>query len=384
MYKSNRLITYFDIPERDSKEQLKEDADLFCSDSRFVQILEAFPDLALVLNKRRQIIKCNKKALRVFNVENPDEILGKRFGEAFHCIHHSETEAGCGTSMFCRECGAAKALKHTREKQIEAEEECRIITSANNKEISYDFFVRTQPLKFKQNDFTIFSVRNISGDKRRETLERIFFHDVINTAGAVNGLANLLPIITNENERVEITDVLIDSSDQLLNEISTQREIRNAENGNLNVNVELTTINKIIWSSFELYSKHELAKGKGFKFDTFKNDVEIAVDKTLVIRSIGNLIKNALEATPEGGQIKLYAIHNEDSVSFCVYNNKVIPENVKIQLFQRSFSTKSQKGRGIGLYSVKLIVEQYLNGKVSFVSNEQDKTIFTIQLPQTK
>ncbi|MEW6195823.1 MAG: ATP-binding protein, partial [Bacteroidota bacterium] len=46
------------------------------------------------------------------------------------------------------------------------------------------------------------------------------------------------------------------------------------------------------------------------------------------------------------------------------------------------FSTKQKKGRGIGLYSVKLIIEQNLKGKVSFVSNEQVGTIFTIEMPR--
>ena len=378
----HKLITYFDTPEKESKERIQADANLLSSDPRFSQILEAFPDLALVLNQHRQILMCNSKALNIFKTTNLNDVLGKRFGEAFNCIHHAELEAGCGTSTFCKECGAAKALKHTHEKHTDAEEECRIISSLDEKEISYDFFVRTQPVKFNEHEFIIFSVRDISGDKRRETLERIFFHDVLNTAGAVNGLANLLPNVENEKDRIDIMAVLINSADQLLNEITSQRELRNAENGNLSVNIGVTSVNKIIWSSFELYSNHELAKGKNFKFDTFKNDVEIVVDKTLIVRSIGNLIKNALEATPEGRQVKLYAVDEDESISFCVYNDSVIPENVKLQLFQRSFSTKEKKGRGLGLYSVKLIVEQYMKGKVGFISNDREKTIFTINLPK--
>lgn len=50
-----------------------------------------------------------------------------------------------------------------------------------------------------------------------------------------------------------------------------------------------------------------------------------------------------------------------------------------MQIFQRSFSTKG-KGRGIGTYSVRLLSENYLKGNISFVSNEYEGTIFTVEL----
>ena len=68
-----------------------------------------------------------------------------------------------------------------------------------------------------------------------------------------------------------------------------------------------------------------------------------------------------------------------DTVKFWVKNDKVIPIYVQAQLFQRSFSTKDSS-RGIGTYSVKLLTENYLKGKVSFVSNETDKTVFSVEL----
>jgi sensor histidine kinase regulating citrate/malate metabolism len=50
-----------------------------------------------------------------------------------------------------------------------------------------------------------------------------------------------------------------------------------------------------------------------------------------------------------------------------------------MQLFQRSFSTKGT-GRGLGTYSIRLLTENYLEGKVSFVSNEAEGTVFSIEL----
>ena len=73
-----------------------------------------------------------------------------------------------------------------------------------------------------------------------------------------------------------------------------------------------------------------------------------------------------------------------EEVVFAVHNPAVIPEQVQLQMFQRSFSTKSQPGHGIGTYSMKLLGEQYLGGKVTFVSRFPEGTTFTLTLPKSR
>jgi sensor histidine kinase regulating citrate/malate metabolism len=52
-----------------------------------------------------------------------------------------------------------------------------------------------------------------------------------------------------------------------------------------------------------------------------------------------------------------------------------MPRAVQLQIFQRSFSTKGN-GRGLGTYSMKLLSERYLNGRVTFKSSSRDGTVF--------
>ena len=68
---------------------------------------------------------------------------------------------------------------------------------------------------------------------------------------------------------------------------------------------------------------------------------------------------------------------------FSVNNPGVIPDDVGLQIFQRSFSTKGH-GRGLGTYSMKLFGENYLNGKVYFQSDDKKGTTFTIELKLDK
>jgi sensor histidine kinase regulating citrate/malate metabolism len=69
-----------------------------------------------------------------------------------------------------------------------------------------------------------------------------------------------------------------------------------------------------------------------------------------------------------------------DGIVFSVRNPSVMDRSVQLQVFQRSFSTKGT-GRGIGTFSIKLLTEQYLGGKVWFESGEPGGTVFHVRLP---
>ena len=93
-----------------------------------------------------------------------------------------------------------------------------------------------------------------------------------------------------------------------------------------------------------------------------------------------NLVKNAVEACPEGQSVTVGCAPQEDKVRFTVHNPAFIPREVQLQIFQRSFTTKGA-GRGLGTYSVKLLTEQYLQGQVGFTSSPEQETVFFVTLP---
>ncbi len=94
------------------------------------------------------------------------------------------------------------------------------------------------------------------------------------------------------------------------------------------------------------------------------------------------MVKNALEATGIGGIVTIGCEDLGDHIQFWVHNAEVMPEEVQLQVFQRSFSTKGEEGRGLGTYSMKLLGERYLGGKVDFTSHSPEGTTFTLTLPK--
>ncbi len=373
------LETYFASPLRSPDENIERDRMIIENNPTIMQLLEGFPDLALILNENRQLVAFNSKACVYVPEAIQANVYGMRPGEAVDCIHSKEMPAGCGTSQFCVECGAVKAIVHTIDKNESAVEECRITRKKNDVEESLDLRVHTSVINIDGKPFTLFSIKDIANEKRRYALERIFFHDILNTAGALDGLISLLPDSEGE-ELVDLETTLPKISTQLINEIIAQRQLLSAETGSLVPEITTLSLNKILNEAGLLYTGHEAAKRKTISVNPVDRDIEFKSDKTLLVRSIGNLIKNALEASKSGDNVKVSAHFSDNKIFIHVWNSAVMPKNVQLQMFQRSFSTKAASGRGIGTYSVKLLVEQYLKGKISFVSDEEHKTTFTIAL----
>jgi K+-sensing histidine kinase KdpD len=375
------ITTYFDTPFRSTFSEIEKQK-IFLKKFTIVRnLLEALPVATVLLDTNRQIVAYNQTAQNILSPDENNRIEGRRVGEAVNCIHAFEMPAGCGTSKFCEECGAGKCNKYTGETLQSCVNECRITTKKDNIENSLDLRVHTSIVDLEEKHFTFFTIEDIQDEKRRKVLERIFFHDVLNTASAVMGLSEIIKDSESLDEIKEFKTMMHSSSEQLVKEIQSQRDLINAEHGTLSLNKVSNSVNEIISNAFSIYKNHKLSKGKQYTCDFEKKDTRINTDNVLLVRCIGNLIKNALEATEINGSVHVYSICEEGNVKFNVQNNGVIPDNIQLQIFQRSFSTKAASGRGIGTYSVKLLVEQYLKGNVSFKSNTNVGTIFTIELP---
>lgn len=345
-------------------------------------MLEGFPGLAAILDKNRQIVAHNSQAATIFRGIGGEQAFGKRLGEALGCAHAGDMEGGCGTSKFCAECGAAQSIRLTAERSSVQSRECRIRTMLLGKEGSLNLRVFTSPLRIDGEMFTLFTLKDIAHEKRLQALERIFFHDVLNTAAAINSISSLMGGVEDADQMRELVALLRSSSWQLIHEIHAQRDLLTAERGELAFVVEPVTTTRIVSSVLELYISHDLSYGKTLDFKPLAPDVEIETGVVHLVRCLGNLVKNALEASEAGHEVKLYCEQSEGDVTFHVQNQAVMPERVQLQVFQRSFSTKASVGRGLGTYSVRLLVEQYLHGQVRFESNAEIGTVFSIRLPK--
>ena len=340
------------------------------------QILCSVPDVLLFLNEQRQIVFANNAAYCFLGVEPSPELFGKRPGEAIGCVHATETEGGCGTTEFCQTCGAVQAILAAQRGDSDVKE-CRI--ALEDSWDALDLKVSTVPFEYDGEQFTICAVQDISHEKRRRALERTFFHDVLNTVGGLQGFVELL--MESEPEEVpEVAGTVSQISHQLIEEIQSQRSLLAAEADEFSVTLDELKTKEILEELAVVYRRHEVAKGKTIAIADDSENLVFRSDYALLLRVIGNMLKNAVEATPAGSKVSLGVRRNADQVEFWVNNPTFMPRDVQLQVFQRSFSTKGP-GRGIGTYSIRLLVSRYLRGTVDFETSKKWGTTFRVHLP---
>lgn len=372
----NLLFTDFAPAERDSINIIQDRYYQLMNLPEVKKLTDSIPNILLILNDKRQVVYANQRLYELLQKDSIDDVLGLRPGELLNCQHSRTSPGGCGTTIFCSKCGAVNAIQKSLDGFVSVEE-CRIIDFNNN---AYDLKVWATPYEYNGDKYSIFAMQDISGEKRKDALERIFFHDIINTAGGLLGISQVIK--ENPEEINEFKDMLFDVAAALMDEIQAQKILIQAENGNLTTSFSPVNTIDALHSVKNIYSKHIVAQEKSVEVSSDSIDKTFFTDSTLLKRIIGNLTKNALEAIREGEAVILGANQEENKIIFWVKNSLVIPLEVQLQLFQRSFSTKGA-GRGLGTYSVKLLTENYLKGKVYFKSNDELGTIFFVELPTT-
>ncbi len=375
--------TYFAPAERAGEAELRAAWQAFHSDATASTMLDAVPDMALVLNQQRQIVDANRRVFEQLGVAGIEAMLGRRPGEAVGCLRADVGPNGCGTSPFCATCGAVNAILESLANGGTASRECRLATCGTADGGSFDLLVQATLIHVRDLPLVLVVLRDISSEKRRQVLERVFLHDVMNTAGGIHGLAEILLAEEDPSAEVEYKQDVYRLSEKMIDEISAHRELLMAENGDLRVQMRVLLVPDVITEVATLYRYHPAAEGRTLRVGNTPATV-IESDPTLLRRVLGNLIKNAVEATPPGGTVTISAEPEgtgdgaPQSLVFLVHNPTVMPDDVQRQIFLRSFSTKPGTGRGIGTYSVKLIAERYLGARVSFTSQEPAGTTFAV------
>jgi two-component system sensor histidine kinase HydH len=96
--------------------------------------------------------------------------------------------------------------------------------------------------------------------------------------------------------------------------------------------------------------------------------------------AVGNLLRNAKEATPTGGQVMVSTVRDGRDVLVRVTDTGAgIPAEVLPRVFEPYFSTK-KAGTGLGLPTVRRVVEEH-GGTLTLESEVGKGTQFTMRLP---
>ncbi len=148
----------------------------------------------------------------------------------------------------------------------------------------------------------------------------------------------------------------------------------------MDVRLEATQLAELLKEVLEI-AKPQLQKSNIQLAQLLPIDVpEVYVDRALLKQAVLNLVLNAAEAMPNGGQLRLVLSRRGEMAEITVGDTgKGIPLENQQRIFQLFFTTRPG-GSGIGLASAFRIVQLH-NGSIDFTSEVGRGTTFRIELP---
>lgn len=374
--------SHFLSAEKASDHILEFEFDQIKNSDCFISFINTMPNHVAILNTQRQIVYGNDAMMHLLNYTEEIDVLGIRLGEALKCVNSKTDIGGCGTSEHCKHCGAANSFNESQISNKSVSKECRITTEENDLNKYLDLKITTSPFEFKDTQYWIVTIEDISDTNRRAALEKLFFHDILNIVGSLKGVSELLKhyTINEDEENSKYIDIVNSLCKVLWDEIEAQRLMVSAESGDLQLKFESINTLKLVEEVVSFMKHHAVSKSKKISIHPSFEDKVLVTSQLALKRILVNMIKNALEASKIDSVIEINCIEKSGKLKISVYNQGFMNDVVQAQVFQKSFSTKG-KGRGLGTYSIKLLTERYLKGSVGFVSSHEYGTEFFVVLP---
>jgi signal transduction histidine kinase len=106
----------------------------------------------------------------------------------------------------------------------------------------------------------------------------------------------------------------------------------------------------------------------------------IYIDPSKMAIAIRNLLKNAIEAMPEGGKLVVEIIDKKNNVEIIISDTGVGVSPELNEVIYTPFMAERKNGRGLGIPTAKRIIESH-GGELSYESEVGKGSIFTIMLP---
>ncbi len=125
-----------------------------------------------------------------------------------------------------------------------------------------------------------------------------------------------------------------------------------------------------------------LGQGKDLEVVVRVEPVACTHSPRLVREALFNILKNATEASPDGGLVSIECQKAGEMVHISISDQgRGLPAYLKDRLFEPFFTTKGSRGTGLGLGVARHIIEEVHRGSIDIRSAEGEGTTVTVTLP---
>ena len=360
-----------------NKEQLLRD--LKESEDRYRAVTETSIDAIITASAHDKILTWNKGAETIFGYD-AEEVLGRSLTiiipERYRKAHTK---------------GVDRFLK-TREKHIIGTKLEMMALRKDRTEFPIEL-----TLSYWESDSGIYFgaiIRDITDRRQieqiREDVQRMMRHDLKSPLIGITGLARRLLKGKNLTEKQRKAASLIqESGENTLKILERSRDLFQMEQGTYELNPQpvnlLDILNRIKIQLEPLTLQKKITiriaisrPSKNETLDTVNGDGD------LLEMMLANLLKNAIEASPENAPIAIgikASLVNDQKVHVIdIHNRAAIPEEIRDHFFEAYTTSGKKGGMGLGTYNASLIAATH-RGNIRFTTSESEGTHVIVSLP---
>ena len=202
-------------------------------------------------------------------------------------------------------------------------------------------------------------------------------HEIRNPLASLRGLAELLGRdIPRDDHRRRYLDTMLQSIDRLnrlIEDLLLFSSPRAADTDDLDLSS--TVAETVTLAQVAVGDRPVAVRRVGLE-----DRLIVRGNRDRLIQVLTNIVRNATDASPDGGAVTVRAEPRDGFAAVTVHNTgSYIPPNVRRQLFVPFFTTKPT-GTGLGLAIARQIVTS-MDGRIDVESHEEQGTTFTVELP---
>lgn len=243
--------------------------------------------------------------------------------------------------------------------------------------------VRTHLCLKKARDSLVGQIDTMTENARlREDVERITRHDLKNPLAAlINTSESLLENQWLGAEQKNEVASIRSSAYDILGMIERSLDLYKMETGQYQLNPKSFDIVAVTNKVVDASRRNARAYGISIIFNA-PEGCPMQGEELLTFSMLGNLVKNAVEASPKKGHVTV-TVECGDEISISIHNEGLVPDNVREHFFDKYVTSGKASGTGIGTYSAKLMAEVQ-GGTIAFESSANAGTTLTVRFPGVK
>jgi signal transduction histidine kinase len=342
---------------------------------RMERVLEAMPDVVLVLDESGMVSFANGKLRGLFGVA-PEDVVGR------------------SPEDWCRDRKIVDFINRCEGKSV-ARKLVQVLEFAPESAPDKTFAMRAWPLLSTQGTAarsgTLLVIRDVTAEslaaRSRGEFVAHLAHELKTPLNVLGMYAETLQTgeIIEETERVEAVNAISDEVQRLATLIDNLLNITRIEMGSLKLERQRVNLKDLLQDAFDHVSRAGRESELEFALEVPENLPAASLDKGLLRVALNNLLTNAIKYSNAGGTVTMGAEETADLIRIYVTDTGlgIKPED-RERIFERFYraddeQVRSRSGHGLGLSLARDIVHLH-HGALRVESEPGQGSRFTIEL----